>query len=120
LGTFPIIGTFSNDVFHRVDILLNYTTQTFGVKLDGSTLASNLTFCGTNGACTGANVASFGDGFFDTFGGFQSTGYMDNFSIASVDAVPESSTWGMMILGFAGVGFMAYRRRNKIAMLRVA
>ena len=27
-------------------------------------------------------------------------------------AVPEPSTWAMMILGFAGVGFMAYRRRN--------
>ena len=37
----------------------------------------------------------------------------------SVSAVPEPSTWAMMILGFAGVGFMAYRRRNT-AMLRIA
>jgi hypothetical protein len=28
-------------------------------------------------------------------------------------AVPEPSTWAMMLLGFAGVGFMAYRRRNQ-------
>jgi hypothetical protein len=35
-------------------------------------------------------------------------------------AVPEPSTWAMMILGFAGVGFMAYRRRNVSAVLRVA
>jgi hypothetical protein len=28
-------------------------------------------------------------------------------------AVPEASTWAMMILGFAGVGFMAYRRSRK-------
>jgi hypothetical protein len=34
--------------------------------------------------------------------------------------VPEPSTWAMMILGFAGVAFMAYRRRNKDALLRVA
>ncbi len=27
-------------------------------------------------------------------------------------AVPEPSTWAMMILGFVGVGFMAYRRKN--------
>jgi hypothetical protein len=27
-------------------------------------------------------------------------------------AVPEPSTWAMMILGFFGVGFMAYRRRS--------
>ena len=31
-------------------------------------------------------------------------------------AVPEPSTWAMMILGFAGVGFMAYRRKNKMAL----
>jgi hypothetical protein len=37
----------------------------------------------------------------------------------SIGAVPEPSTWAMMILGFAGVGFMAYRRRNNDAMLRV-
>lgn len=27
-------------------------------------------------------------------------------------AVPEPATWAMMILGFAGLGFMAYRRRQ--------
>jgi hypothetical protein len=27
--------------------------------------------------------------------------------------VPEPSTWAMMILGFAGVGYLAYRRRNQ-------
>jgi hypothetical protein len=30
----------------------------------------------------------------------------------TVAAVPEASTWAMMILGFLGVGFMAYRRKN--------
>jgi hypothetical protein len=30
--------------------------------------------------------------------------------------VPEPSTWAMMILGFAGVGFMAFRRKNKTAL----
>jgi hypothetical protein len=28
--------------------------------------------------------------------------------------VPEPSTWAMMILGFAGIGFMTYRRRNVV------
>ena len=28
----------------------------------------------------------------------------------AVAPVPEPSTWAMMILGFAGVGFMGYRR----------
>jgi PEP-CTERM motif-containing protein len=36
----------------------------------------------------------------------------------TVSAVPEPSTWAMMILGFLGVGFMAYRRKQ--APLQVA
>lgn len=31
----------------------------------------------------------------------------------AVTAVPEPATWGMMILGFAGIGFLAYRRSRK-------
>jgi hypothetical protein len=31
--------------------------------------------------------------------------------------VPEPSTWAMMILGFAGIGFMAYRRKSKPALM---
>ena len=34
--------------------------------------------------------------------------------------VPEPSTWAMLIVGFAGIGCMAYRRRNKPAMRRAA
>jgi hypothetical protein len=37
-----------------------------------------------------------------------------------ISTVPEPSTWAMMTLGFAGVGFMAYRRRHQTATLRVA
>jgi PEP-CTERM motif len=33
-----------------------------------------------------------------------------------VAAVPEPSTWAMMILGFAGIGFLAYRRNSKPAL----
>jgi hypothetical protein len=31
-------------------------------------------------------------------------------------AVPEPSTWAMMIFGFLGIGFMAYRRRSPSSM----
>jgi hypothetical protein len=34
-------------------------------------------------------------------------------------AVPEPSTWAMMILGFAGLGFTAYRRKSKPALMAV-
>jgi hypothetical protein len=30
--------------------------------------------------------------------------------------VPEPSTWAMLLLGFAGLGFMAYRRKSKPAV----
>ena len=38
------------------------------------------------------------------------------FANINVSAVPEPSTWAMMILGFAGLGFMAYRRKSKPAL----
>jgi hypothetical protein len=37
------------------------------------------------------------------------------------NSIPEPSTWAMMILGFFGIGFMAYRRKSKSQMsLRIA
>jgi hypothetical protein len=47
--------------------------------------------------------------------------YFDDVSLNVVTAaVPEASTWAMMILGFAGVGFVAYRRKTKPALLMAA
>ena len=83
---------------------------------------------GFNGDSTGAGYETFAqfvaaDGAadigyitLDVDGGFSSaqqaliTGF--DVTTSSVSAVPEPSTWAMMILGFAGIGFMAYRRRN--------
>jgi hypothetical protein len=31
-----------------------------------------------------------------------------------IASVPEPSTWAMMLIGFAGIGFMAYRRSRKL------
>jgi hypothetical protein len=36
-----------------------------------------------------------------------------------VESVPETSTWVMMLAGFAGLGFAGYRR-NKAAAIRAA
>jgi hypothetical protein len=35
----------------------------------------------------------------------------------AVSAVPEPSTWAMLLLGFGGVGFMAYRCKSKPALM---
>ena len=38
----------------------------------------------------------------------------DSLTITDISAaVPEASTWAMMILGFCGVSFMAYRKRGR-------
>lgn len=40
--------------------------------------------------------------------------FVTNVSATEVaSAVPEPSTWAMMILGFLGLGFMSYRRKNQ-------
>jgi hypothetical protein len=45
------------------------------------------------------------------------TVFSDSGVFPGTSAVPEPSTWAMMILGFAGVGFMAYRRKAKPALV---
>jgi hypothetical protein len=40
--------------------------------------------------------------------------------LTSVAPVPEPTTWAMMIIGFAGVGFLAYRRRSQGPAIRLA
>jgi hypothetical protein len=35
-------------------------------------------------------------------------------------SVPEPSTWAMLLIGFTGLGFMAYRRKSKPAALMTA
>ena len=37
--------------------------------------------------------------------------------VTPVPGVPEPSTWAMTLLGFAGIGFMAYKRKNKAALM---
>ncbi|MEH2557284.1 hypothetical protein V1286_004813 [Bradyrhizobium algeriense] len=41
-------------------------------------------------------------------------------SVLQVTAVPEPATWAMMILGFFGVGFVAYRNRQNREAVRLA
>ena len=50
------------------------------------------------------------------FGDITSVTLVENVS----PAVPEPSTWAMMILGFGGIGFIAYRRRKDSALALTA
>ena len=62
---------------------------------------------GTGGMNGSPNTLFFTDGI---------NGEMDGL-FGALSAVPELSTWAMMLLGFAGVGFMAYRRKSKPALM---
>jgi hypothetical protein len=59
-------------------------------------------------ACTGQSVAC-------TTGGVAANEITIHASAGPT--VPEPSTWAMMIIGFAGVGFMAHRRKSKRALM---
>ena len=98
------------------------STTTFGRSPSGNVIttefgANGLT--GTENSTTyifRTNATDFNSlGFFGIIDGSTLSGrtYMPTGSVA---AVPEPSTWAMVILGFAGVGFMKYRRKNKMAL----
>jgi hypothetical protein len=59
------------------------------------------------------------DSFVITSTGNDHNWLMDDL-VLGVAAVPEPSTWAMMILGFAGVGFMTYRRSRRDQALALA
>lgn len=51
------------------------------------------------------------DGLGAGFDYFKQLGF--GYQADATPAVPEPSTWAMMLLGFLGVGFVAYRRKNQ-------
>jgi hypothetical protein len=64
---------------------------------------------------SGSTAMAFIDPFFSS----NDPGVQFDFSpglLEGVSAVPEPSTWAMMILGFAGIGFMGFRRTRKSAL----
>jgi hypothetical protein len=39
-----------------------------------------------------------------------------NLTVGAASVVPEPSTWAMMVLGFAGLGYAGFRRPKKNTM----
>lgn len=111
-----VLGTFSRGTWHHVDIILDYATQTFDVELDGALLGSGLPFCGNNPNatttfCNGAPVTSLGWAFFDSFGGGNDLGAMDNFSIST--PVPEPATMSLLGTSLLPLGLASRRRARQ-------
>jgi len=77
--------------------------------------AGSLTQSATLGVPDGVLLTSPGDYYFQILGNFSNPSSIVadiTGSISVTSAVPEPSTWAMMLLGFLGVGFLAYRRKN--------
>jgi hypothetical protein len=94
------LGDFSTTFTPLVDSSLTPGAPFQHVVLDfTTTLAGSLTFAAYNpvNPGQGTNVGPI----------------LDNIVLAG--AVPEASTWAMMILGFAAIGFFAYRRKAQPA-----
>jgi choice-of-anchor C domain-containing protein len=101
----------------QVQVSINGQNQTFTFNDAGTTRPSpmnyameSLTFT-YNGTGNVLSFASLDD---------PSSAFGPVLGDVSVSAVPEASTWAMMILGFLGVGFMAYRRKGNTMELRIA
>lgn len=86
--------------------------------LSGSPLSGTATFDNT----TLANLGVTDGTYTWTWG---SGDHADSLTLeigasAITAGVPEPSTWAMMILGFCGIGFLAYRRKDQIALNNAA
>lgn len=108
-----------------------YTTLDTGVAFRVFANSDELTLAGTFGTW---NYASDGAVWLPVTSSFVATSDFTTIKIAgndgaafmiglddlsvtgpAVEAIPEPSTWAMMILGFMGVSFLAYRRRTQRA-----
>jgi len=98
-------GATSGSYDHTFDLMSASSYNPAFVTANGGTVA------GAEAALLAGLAA--GDAYLNihttNFGGGEIRGFLQ--------AVPEPSTWAMVILGFAGIGFMAYRRKNKPALM---
>jgi hypothetical protein len=68
---------------------------------------SSVSFNGTDAVFTGTSSG----------GGFSALGGRSVVFDVSLSTVPEASTWAMMLVGFAGLGFAGFRASRKAASI---
>jgi hypothetical protein len=99
------------------------TTNNGDVTLTGTEIATLFSADGVQ--ATGCQVQTNCNRYF-TFSvgsgditGFTMSSSTNSFEITNISAVPEASTWAMMVLGFLGLGFLGYRKSSN-ASFRLA
>jgi hypothetical protein len=110
----PAAIRYNNGVFNGFNFIANFTFQAndYQFRIDGTAITVRLINPNTGFATGNSLINAHID-----LGLTNVTPFDPN---VVTPAVPEPSTWAMMILGFAGVGFMAYRRRRQAIALRIA
>jgi hypothetical protein len=113
----------SSSDFQAFDLNIQQTTNPSPdnvFKLDQA-LLNNLSFNLNGVTVSDIHFVEYGDGSYDKDKGIWTNpeGKTSTLKIVAdfkativAPPVPEPSTWAMMILGFAGVGFIAYRRKR--------
>jgi hypothetical protein len=120
--TAPDNGTIGTGISGTIDLFPGNGSELF-ISVPNGTLTTTFTQQVTY-SVSGIYSPSFefiGTGNETANAGFvvpddQSIDITGNFAQVNIGSVPEPSTWAMMILGFCGVGFMAYRRKDRLAM----
>jgi hypothetical protein len=114
-GTFSFVDAYLQSWSHSASGAINVEIDGF---LNGSYVG--IAFGSNIGTWTDISAAS-GIGSFANIDKLVITptdyALLDNVQLNnSVSAVPEPATWGMMLLGFVGLGFAAHRHARKQAM----
>ena len=105
---------YKDGVFNGFEFVTNFAFQSkdYQFRIDGTAITVKLVDLGT-GFTTGSSLINAHINL-----GLTDVAHFDPNAVTP--AVPEPSTWAMMILGFAGVGFMTYRRRKQSNALSAA
>ncbi|MDA9522934.1 hypothetical protein XI06_22300 [Bradyrhizobium sp. CCBAU 11434] len=119
-----VLGDYrSNGLFSTADFNTSWSTinQQFDVatnRVYTVTLTAFVSADVYNGAS--ASLSSFVDPSFSIDSSNANADQLRLVFSSNIGAVPEPSTWAMMILGFCGVGFMAHRRKQNGSALVAA
>ena len=121
-GTTSLLG-----FLHPISVGNGFDSSTFKIFINGNLFLSqsfnDLASAQAFFTADVLNLGHFSNGATDVELLFSETmsskeGFGFTYALATtgaVSGVPEPSTWAMMLIGFAGLGFVAYRRTKKSA-----
>jgi hypothetical protein len=118
--------TISGDTYDLAEVLPLTDYVWFAYDTASNSFVTNTNTCGFSGCGFASSLSAINSsgtyGFFfnpapGSYMDYQ-TGVTGSFdSIVISNSVPEPSTWAMMLVGFAGLGFASYRTSRKAASI---